>query len=83
MASAHGESPSKVVSAGMYGLPMVHSPGRFFAVWEVKMSLMHCVMKYDLKPHERASAKYVWGKQASHMNIKLKMRMRRESNASS
>ena len=76
-------SLSNAVSAGMYGLPIVHSPGRFFAVWEVKMFLMHCVLKYELKPHERVSPRYVWGKQKSHTEIKLKMRMRRKSNASS
>lgn len=76
---------SSITTSEQY-LPFGHGkhacPGRFFAVWEVKMFLMHCVVKYDLKPHERVSGRYVWGKQRGHMDIKLKLRMRRESNVS-
>jgi len=58
-------------------------PGRFFAIWELKLFLIHSVLNYDLKTQERTPPMYIWGQQVSHMNIMLKMRMRKESNTSS
>lgn len=62
-----------------YGLPIIFSPGRFFAVWLVKMFLMHCVLNYELKPHEPASERYILGNPKSHSDIRVGMRKRKES----
>ena len=53
------------------------SPGRFFAIWVLKLFLIHCVLNYEVKTQERVPARFIWGQQVSHMDIKLKMRMRK------
>jgi len=58
-------------------------PGKFFGVAVVKLCLTYCVLNYELKAQERASPRYIWGKQGSHFDLKLKIRKRREPNVSS
>lgn len=79
----HGEGPPPLLSLRHiygYSLPIFFffsSPGRFFAIWVLKLFLIHCVLNYEVKTQERVPARFIWGQQVSHMDIKLKMRMRK------
>lgn len=55
MGDAHGEHPSlhRFLVSYVTSPPCIHnSPGRFFAITEIKLVLAHIVVTYDLKLEE-------------------------------
>ena len=56
-----------------------YSPGRFFAINEVKMLLKYCVLNHELHSIEkRPSRNFIWVNQAPPLSLKLQLRKRKE-----
>ncbi|KAJ8124096.1 hypothetical protein ONZ43_g101 [Nemania bipapillata] len=75
------ENSAQFVATSVDSLGFGHGlhacPGRFFAANEVKVTLCHLILKYDLELIQEASSQVFWHGFALNVNQEAKLRVRR------